>query len=208
MLEELKTKYEKYSDVELNNILGNLKGYTEVAKEALNSVIEERGGKEELQRRLNENQTILIEKNRIANETKKLISKHTDADFLKSMISSDILTKNEKDKIIDKHYLSFQHELKDKSISSRTIFGSVFGIIISSIISGIIYGIQLITMARIFSLIIFGLALINYGIIRLLTNQSKYNKVVLIAVLIATGISILIGDFLYHYFGYQGPKLK
>ena len=87
--------YRKYSDVELAELYTNIDGYSEEAKVAIYTIIKEKGGIERLQQSLKNTLEIEKEISRIKNETAKLCSKETSPDFIKNLITSNVLNRNQ-----------------------------------------------------------------------------------------------------------------
>lgn len=208
MLEELIEKYSKYTSKELLAIHLNISKYSEEARKALEVVSQKRGGWQEIELKVKKENEIDKEIERVSNEVKALSSAYTDLEFLKNHIKSDVLTPDLLDIIINEANQEKQKEIKDSKVNTRTIIGSLFGTLLGSVLGGVIWGLQLITMGRMFYLLIVLLVLINYGSIKLITKQSKKNLVVMVAVVIGTLISVWLGFQLYNLFGYQGADFK
>jgi hypothetical protein len=202
--EELLLKYDGYSDDELFEVYSELENYSDEAKDALNKIILRRGGLERLLTDQKEKQIISAEIERINNEVQKFYAPDVDISFLKKLITSDILSADKLNQIIDIKYSELEKELEDKKIKPQTLSGSIIGGIIAGIIGGVLWGLQMIYSKRIFTILFLGLILLCYGIIKLSTKQSHKNKVVLIATIIATIIALLIGQLLYEIVGYNG----
>jgi len=94
-------------------------------------------------------------------------------------------------------------EVEDKKIKPRTVIGSIIGCIVAGLIGGTLWGLQMIYSGRIFYILLIGLVLLCYGIIKISTKQTKKNTVVLIATVISVVLSLLIGQLLYDIIGYQ-----
>lgn len=200
---ELITKYQQYSDRELLEIYSNREGYSVEANEALDFVLESKGGFETIKNNLLEQKIISDEIERIKLETEKLSSKETNAEFIKSLVSSAILSKKRVNEIVDSKYREFEAHLEDTKIDSKTIVRAAIGGAIASIIGGIFWGLQLIYSKRIFIILVFGLALLCYGVVKLVVKKSKENQVVLIASLISFILAIFIGTLIFQIVGYQ-----
>jgi hypothetical protein len=196
-------KYEDYTDEELIDIHHKMADYSQEAQEALKIVIQNKGGQEELEKRLEEKQILANEVGRIAKETAEFGSKGIDASFIKKMTNSDILSPEAVDQIIDNQYSVVQLELEDKKIKPRTVFGSLIGGMIASLVGGVLWGLQMIYSKRIFYILFIGLVLLCYGIIKISTKQSKKNSVVLIATIISVILALIIGQLLYEIIGYR-----
>ena len=193
--------YESYTDEQLFEIHSNLENYSDEAREALNIIINKRGGLDKLIKRMDDKDKISAEIQRIEYETSKFKVQGVDSSFVKKFISSTILPENQVHEIIEKRFAQLQIEEEDKSVKPRTIYGSVIGGIIASILGGGLWGLQLITMQRIMVILLIGLVLLCYGIIRLFTRQSRKNIVVLISTVISVIVSILIGQILFEIIG-------
>ena len=89
-------------------------------------------------------------------------------------------------------------EIKDKSITSRTIIGSIIGTLIASVICGTIWGLSIIYSGTMYFILIPGLILISYLIIRLITKQSRNNTLVFIATFLSAFLAIIFGIGLYY----------
>ena len=202
--EELITKYQQYSDNELLEVYSNRDGYSKDANEAIDIVLESKGGLEAIKKNFLEKKTISDEINRIKRETEKLSSKETNAEFIKSLVSSSILPKEKVSEIVDSKYSEFEAHLKDTKIDSKTIVKAAVGGTIASLVGGAFWGLQLIYSNRIFIILVVGLALLCYGIVKLVVKKSKENKVVVIASLISFMLAILLGTLIFQIVGYQG----
>jgi hypothetical protein len=126
-----------------------------------------------------------------------------DASFIKKMTSSNILSPEKVHEIIDNEYSVVQLVLEDKKIKPRTVFGSIIGGLIASLIGGVLWGLQIIYSKRIYYILLFGLVLLCYGIIKVSTRQSKKNSVVLITTIISVILSLIFGQLLYEIIGYK-----
>lgn len=196
-------KYETYTDEELYEIYLNQEGYSDEARKALEIVLEKKDGLDSLLKRLEEKSIVEKEIRRIKKETSQLGSKGIDSAFIKSTTTSEILSSEKISEIIDNKYAEVEHELNDKKVNPKTIVGSIIGGLVASIIGGTLWGLQMIYSQRIFYILGIGLVLLCYGIIKLLTKQSKNNTVVLIATIISVVLALFLGQFLYQIFGYQ-----
>jgi hypothetical protein len=139
-IKDFVAKYEEYTDEELIDIYRKIADYSEEAQEALKIVIQNKGGQEALVKRLEEKQILANEVGRIAKETAEFGSKGIDASFIKKMASSDILSPEAVDQIIDNQYSVVQLELEDKKIKPRTVFGStIISVVLALLIGQLLY---------------------------------------------------------------------
>jgi len=196
------SRYEKYSDEELYEIYKTIDNYSPEAKEALDKVLEKKGGVESLIKKIEEKQTIQAEINRIKNETNVLGHRGVDSSFIKTTMTSEIFSKDEIEKIIDDKYSEVEENLKDQKITDKTIVWVIIGGVIATIVGGALWGASIIFSGRIFYIFIAGLYIVCYGIIRLITKKSYNNKAVLIASVISSAIAFLLGFLLYNIFGF------
>jgi hypothetical protein len=202
-IDDFVSKYENYTDEELIEVYHNLADYSEEANEALKIAVQKKGGFQELVKRLSEKQVLTNEINRIEKETSEFGLKGVDASFIKKMASSTILSKDAVEEIIDRKYSLVRLELEDKKIKPRTILGSFIGGTTASLIGGLLWGLQLIYSKRMFYILLVGLVLLCYGIIKLITGQSKKNNAVLVATVVSVLLALIIGQLLYDIIGYR-----
>ncbi len=200
-LESFISEYEQYSDEELYNVYVNRNDYSEQAQRAIDVVIINKGGLEVITSRLKQKQIIVNERERIKLETTQLAVNGTNILFLKKLITSYILNPKEVNEIIEQRFAQISLEQEDKKIKPQTIFGSVIGGGIASIIGGILWGLQMIQMQRVFYILIFGLAILSYGLIKFITGQSRNNKAVLVATIISVISALIIGQLIFETFG-------
>ena len=194
---ELTTQYENYSDEELFEIHEQVDNYSVEAKQALNVVVEQRGGLDRLLKSIADKKLINDEIKRIAKETKELGSKGVDASFINTITKSDILSAEQVKEIIDNKYFEVQAEIKEKTVDSRTIATSFIGGIIASVVGGSLFGVILVQSNRVPIFLIVLILLVCYGIIALTTGKSKNNMAVFIMTFISFGLSLLIGQLIY-----------
>lgn len=203
-VEDFLLKYEKYTDDELFEMYSHMDDYSGEAKEAFNIILSRKGGLEYLKNQQNEKRIISDEIHRIREEVRKLSNPEIDVSFLKRIITSDILSPEKLNEIIDNTHSEEEAEREDKKIKPRTVLGSIIGGSIASVLGGVLWGLQLIYSNRIFVILFVGLILLCYGIIKLSTKQSNKNAVVLISTVISVIIAVLIGQLLYEIIGYKG----
>jgi hypothetical protein len=202
--ERIIEKYKSMDDSQILDLQRTAHTLSDLGREALDDVLKERGGIEKLIAYRNKSIEIEREKFNLKAYFSQKYKEGIPADLIK--LSSEILDKNQ---LAELHQLcesELEFEKKDKSINVRTVLGSIGGMVIGGILGGIFWGGQLIYSGHIFYLFAIALAVLNYGIIRLITGQSKENPVVLVFSALGIGISLLIGFELYNIFGYLGGQ--
>src|SRR5262245_5756925 len=90
-VDDFVSKFENYNDDQLFEIYSELENYSAEAKEAFNKVITKKGGIDTLKDKIQRKRVLQAEAVRISNEVKKLSLAGNDIDFLKKIISSDVL---------------------------------------------------------------------------------------------------------------------
>ncbi len=194
-------KYKNYSDDELMEIFKTNTEFSNNSIPELDEEINNRGGIELMRKQQQKRRIIPNEVRRITNEIFSLNAEGINADFLKTVIRSEILSEEELHKVIDEKYKLAEVYRNNKKIKSRTIAGSLAGIAVSSVVVGILWMLQLAYCKE--SVHYMGVVVayfICYGIIRLITRQTASNAVVLAAAVLATGISILAGIKMYQVY--------
>jgi hypothetical protein len=203
-IQDFVAKYEAYSDEELYNVHHNLENYSEEAGNALNIVLEKKGGLESLIKRLEAKFIIINEKRRIANESAKLGLNGVDASFIKNTTTSTILSKEELDDIIETNVEKAELIVEDKKVNSETIMKSILGCALASLIGGGFASLQLLYFGATSQILIIGMGLICYGVVKLVTKKSHNNTAVILASFTAFILSYLIGSLAFSIFGYMG----
>lgn len=196
--------YQQYSEEELYQMTKNISGYSEEAQSALQKVIIARGGYDQLNESIAKKKVIADEIKRLQDETSKLGFGGVDEEFIKKTATSDILSKEQVQQIIDQQYRRVNTEMVDKKVDQQTIGRSVIGGIVSSLVCGIVFGIFLIITGAISPVIIVGLLLACFAIVKLIVKKSGNNSAVILTAFIAFIASFLIG---YLMFQIIGPKL-
>ena len=206
MFKELIERYQSSSESELINIYNNKEGYTDEAKKALQIVIEEKGGLRVLQERHQNLIEIEEEKEQLKKEILKLKAEKLNNDEIKLKIKSNKLSEGDITELFNQTFQEFEGQERDLEIKPKTIIGSLTGGIIGGTIGGILWGLQMIYSAHIFFIFGFGLFVISYGMIKLLTKQSISNGAVLVSVILSVIYALVLGFFLYNLIGYRGPN--
>lgn len=187
--------YKKYTDEELIEVYTSMIEYSGKANTEVLQEIELRGGLDNFKKRIEYKATIEQEKNRISKEIFSLTSTATDAEFIKSLVTSDILTKDQVDELVENKFASFQALNKNRQINSKTIIGSVVGIIVGTILGGwLLYFISK-KLEGVYYFFIVPVYILNYLIILLITKRTRTNLVVLLASILATIGALVL--FLY-----------
>jgi hypothetical protein len=202
--ERIIEKYKSMDDSQILDLHRTNHTLSDIGREALADVLKERGGIEKLLADREKSIEIEREKYNLKSYFSQKYKEGVPANLIQ--FSSEILDKNQLTELHQQCESEHEYEKKDKSINVRTVLGSISGMVIGGILGGIFWGGQLIYSGHIFYLFAIALALINYGIIRLITGQSKENPVVLVFSALGIGISLLIGFELYNIFGYLGRQ--
>src|SRR6185369_11161617 len=143
-VQDLVVKYDAYTDEQVFEVYTSIDTYSNEAKEALNIVIAKRGGLEKLIESEKERNARSKEIERIKLEVTRLSTPDTDDSFLKKIVTSNILSNEEVDEIVDNTLKLASREKEDKEIKPRTIWGSIIGGGVASLVGGSLWGLQLI----------------------------------------------------------------
>ncbi len=195
--EEFILQYEAYTDEELYKVYENIDDYSEEAQEAFDIVIEKKGSLEEFLDRVKEKAAYAAEINRIGREVATMSRKNIDSDFMRTIISSQILPPEKVNEIITQASGLVALEKEDKKIKPRTVVGSVLAVIVATAIGGTGWGLKEIYAPdidlKIQLILLAGVVLICYGIVKKFTGQSKKNVVILIATFLSVALSLALG---------------
>ncbi len=202
--EDFKDKYKFYSDEELCSIHDDAENYSEDAHKALNIIIEEKGGFQALVDRLEAKAVIENEKRRISNEAVKLGLGGVDASFIKNTTTSEILSEEEVNELIEKNAAIGLSVAEDKKVNADTIVKSLLGCGLATLFGGAFASLQFLYFGATSTLMVLGTALICYGTVKLVTKKSYNNWAVLISSFAAIIISYMLAVLALSIFGYLG----
>lgn len=197
-------KYEQYTDEELYTVHAQINNYSEDAEKALQIVLQQKGGPDALIQRLEAKAVILNEKRRIGQEAALLGSNGVDAAFIKNTTSSSILSSEELNELIEDNVAIAEAKLNDKKVDSETVAKSILAGVAATIAGSAFWALQLIYFGATHILLIIGMALICYGIVKLITKKTYNNTAVILSASAAFVLSILIGYLIYAAVGYIG----
>lgn len=204
--EELIELYRDSSDSELFEIHLKRDDFTEEARKALDMVVDEKGGFDALNQRLELENQKEDERAKLSEQIFNLFDSGKSASDIQLLLSPTVLTKDEFSELIESEELEFQEISKDTKSKPRTFIGGIIGGVIGSILAGTMWGAQMIYSGRIFWILVIGVFVITYGPIRILTKQSYKNKVVLILTFLFSVLAFIGGQLLFENVGYLGPK--
>lgn len=205
MLNELIERYSQYSDVELMEVYSNRNKYTNDAKQALDIVIEKKGGIQSLTTRYDKTVAKELEKSKIKNDAAEMYLNGMTKNDINHALNSEILASDEIQQIIEITSTEIEATKRDLEIKPSTIIGSILGGLIGGTIGGILWGLQIIYSGHIFYIFIIGLGAISYGFIKFLTKQSRNNIAVFIITILSVIYALSLGFYIYGLFGYRGP---
>jgi|SRR3954470_4030760 len=184
------SSYKKYTNKDLIDIYESHKAYSGVVKdEELKTEIEARGGLEALVK-------FPKEINRIIHETNEFIKDRYTSEQIIKKIKSDILTASQMQAVISQQILVLNERERDQKITSKTIIGSLVGMILSIALSLIIWFISFFYLHYMPFILLPGMGILSYFIIKLFTKQSRDNVIVFIATFLSIVISFILQLFL------------
>lgn len=201
--EQLISTYTDFSDEQLFEAYHNPNDYTGEAKEALAYVIQKRGGVDTLLAKEQQQNLVFAETERIKQAVRRLSTPEIDLGFLNKMITSQILEERHTQSIIQQTFEEINQDMEDRKIKPRTIIGGSLAAGIAGLIGGIFWGLQMMWSGRVFAIFLFGLVLLCYGLIRVVTRQSHKNVAVFVLTAISVVIALIIGQLLSEVFGRQ-----
>jgi hypothetical protein len=115
-----------------------------------------------------------------------------DVDFIRKSITSDVLSQEELDYLIERKCLEHQATIADRVVNSNTITGSIVGVFIGSLLGSILLITCSVILERIAYFALVGVFIISYQSIKFITKQSRNNAVVFVASFVATVSDLLI----------------
>jgi hypothetical protein len=184
--------YKKYSDEDLKEAYSTMMDYSGKANSEILTEIESRGGLGKFLKQIEIQRINQTEIGRITKEVRLLNSNGLDKNAIKDSVQSDILSKDELEHLIERKLVEHKAIIADRTITSKTIFGSVFGIILGSILGCIFLILAISFFGKLVFFPLVGVYIICYFTIKFFTKQSRNNAVVFIASFLSTVISTLL----------------
>ncbi|WP_374465274.1 hypothetical protein [Chryseobacterium sp.] len=154
MLNELIERYSQYSDVELMEVYSNKNKYTNDAKQALDIVIEKKGGIQSLTTRYDKTVAKELEKSKIKNDAAELYLNGMTKNNINYALNSEILASDEIQQIVEITSTEIEATKRDLEIKPSTIIGSILGGLIGGTVGGILWGLQIIYSGHIFYILL------------------------------------------------------
>ncbi len=185
--------YDKFRDDELMEVYTTMMDYSGKADAEVMEAIARRGGVKDLLEKLESGKRIPDEIARIAREVNIYYSQAINADLIKTLISSVILSREDLDKVIDERFAAAGAIMRDRSISGQTVIGCIVGAVVSGIFGGVLWGLTILYLHHIWYAFIIPVYILCYWTIKMITRQSRNNLLVFIASVVGTIIAIIIG---------------
>ncbi len=195
--DEFIVQYQAYTDEDLHTVYEHIDDYSPEAQEAFKIVIQKKGGLEKWLDRIHQKQVYAAEVTRIGREAAGMAMKNIDVDFIRTIVTSKILPPEKVNEVITQAVGQAALHKEDIKIKPRTIIGSLLGVIVAGVIGGIGWGLNLFYAPgidlKIELLLLAGLILLCYGIVKTFTRQSKKNVIVIIATTLSVIFAIVLG---------------
>ncbi|UZT96740.1 hypothetical protein ODZ84_16135 [Chryseobacterium fluminis] len=186
--------YSKFSEDDLIESYRNQTDYQGKPSHELLEEISKRGSLDDFIRKIDHQKSVLDERNRIIREIHRHYLNKSSKQEVAALLHSEILSTKEIDSLVEKKYADIHFVTENLKVDAETIIRSLIGSLIASLASTIIM-LSLILLVN--SLIVFQFFLlvpayiINYLIIKFLTNKTRDNLAVFIATFIATVLNVL-----------------
>jgi hypothetical protein len=185
--------YKKYSDKDLMESYSTALDYSGKANDDLVMEIERRGGIDQLKKNVNEQNAVPNEIKRINQLVFSLYEKQQDTHKIKLSITSEVLTPDQLSRTIDNAIVAADRYIKNHSINTKTIIGSLMGIVIGSLIGAALICYTVVHYGKLYNAVIIGNFVVSSILIWLVTKQNGNNVVVFIASFTAAFVSVPLG---------------
>jgi hypothetical protein len=191
-----KNYYSKYNFKELADVYTTtFANYGKIDGELLEE-INNRGGEITFKALLENEKILHNERQRIVDETIGLITPETDIEFVKKLISSDLISKAEVDALVESTAASTIKYQINKKITSKTIVGCIIGGGVGYLLGLGLLFLQAIYLKDVYYLSLILIYIVAYVLIRLITKQNASNIIVFISALLTTIFSFVTFLFL------------
>jgi VIT1/CCC1 family predicted Fe2+/Mn2+ transporter len=186
-------RYAKFTDDELIEVYNSMMDYSGRLSLELSQEIESRGGILNFEKLISNKKKLDQEIIRVSAEIYSFTDADIDIAFLKGRIKSDLLTEAELEGLIEQKFAAFKAYRDDKTISKETYISAVIATIAASIVGGILFTLLIFFMPSVFLYFIVPIYMIDYSVIKAITQKTRRNALIFISALIATILSLLIG---------------
>lgn len=170
--------------------------YSGKLSDDLSLEIERRGGMLVFKEKIHREEIYQREVSRVRKEVRMLAAKETEPEFIMKLVSSDILTETEMNELVRSTYSDHMALLQNKAITPKTFTGSIIGGIAGTIVSGMLMWKVLGNEVWYMLYLLVPAYWLNYGIIYLITRQTRSNFIIFLTAFIATITSALFALFL------------
>ncbi|MEP7237370.1 MAG: hypothetical protein ABI685_05885 [Ferruginibacter sp.] len=134
---------------------------------------------------------------RLQNEVCSLTTPETNYEFVRKLISSQLLSAEDLDIFVKRIFDEQKDSQADKAITQTTVVKSCIGLLLGSLAGTSFWWFILYVFKQPFIFVMPIVFMIGYFIIKLFSKQSFKNPVVLVASLLSAGISLVVGHFLF-----------
>ena len=177
-------KFEKYNAQELIKIKNNQADYSREAINALNKLIDLRGGIIKISDEAEEIKKTQIETVRILLETEKQYHQKKDIETIKKSIQSNIINKGKVDEIIISEFTRLETQKDNFDLNPKSVLNLIAGILISSFIGACLFCFFMICSENLFFLITFAMIFISYFNLKFFTELKKINGILILATIV------------------------
>lgn len=188
--------YTKFSDEELAEAYESMNDYSGKVEKSLMDEIEKRGGLAVFLKKIDAKKLKDQEIERISKEVYDFTRSEVNIQFIKDHIHSDILSQEELGELIESRFVSYSQHIADRSISGRTIPGSIAGSVLGILIGSIFLYLAIELLAQYFYILLIPTYIICYLSILMITKQSRRNIIVFLFAFLSSVISLVLGLYL------------
>lgn len=192
--------YSNFSEKDLIESYTNQIDYQGKADKEILAEILSRGSLEKFQAKINIQNSILNEQNRVIREIHGHYMNKLSKQECLQLIHSDLLTDKTINFLVETKYNQIHKNVENLKVDSETVIKVIFGTFVSSAISSVVifillYKFNFLVVFNFFLLI--PVYIINYWIIRLITGKTRDNLAVFIGSFIATLLNCIYFILLY-----------
>lgn len=199
--EELKQLYLTKEDNEILNVYYNQSDYTPEAVEAVNEILSERGGAENWIKE--KEQKALKQQEVLKTQQQIFLALKAGQDVNPSIYASEKLDIEEIMQIIAQEKRAVEAVIKDEKITTGTVTKGIIGGAIAAVAGGIVFGLSLIHSGKVFFILLAGLWIVAFALVKGFTGKSGNNVAVVVISVVSAVIAAMLGFLLYSIVGYQ-----
>ena len=200
-LNELKRRYSNKDNEELLYALKNPENYEKETIIIVKQVIQERGGREKIEKEIIHQDAKISETEQIRLFIYEQLENGNQEDIIRQEIHTDYLTTEELENLFQDAKATWEENREDRKITFQSLVGGLIGGVVGGTIGGILWRFMMIWSGKVFLLFAVGLVLLCYFFVWLFSRKSKKNIATILITAVSVFYALFLGQILFEIYG-------